>query len=103
MSKRAPWLLSAAAGGLFLHGAAPASDTTTYTYDALGRLVAVSTAAAPGNRVAVPTGDDSAVKSGNCTEFGCSLLNETIPAFAPNFGRDDYTPCRAGREEWRGR
>lgn len=43
------YLLSAAAGAFVFHAGAQASETTVYTYDALGRLVAVSTSGGPNN------------------------------------------------------
>jgi len=39
MNKKSAWLLISAADVVFLHCAASANDTTTYTYDALGRLI----------------------------------------------------------------
>jgi len=47
MNRKAAYLLGAAAGALAFGGAGRASETVTYTYDALGRLVAVATSGGP--------------------------------------------------------
>ena len=72
MNKRAACLLSSAACVLFLHGAVLASETTTYTYDPLGRLKGVSTAGGPSNGVTVSTGFDPAGNRTNYTVAGAA-------------------------------
>src|SRR5688572_7479957 len=60
MKRRTIYLLGSAIGVIAAHGKVLASDTVTYTYDALGRLVAVSTSGGPNNGQAVSTGYDPA-------------------------------------------
>ena len=80
MNKKAAALLSSAAGLLFLHGAVLASETTTYSYDPLGRLVGVSTPWRTPQWVAVTTDYDPA---GNRDElFGRRRNN--VPGFSIN-------------------
>jgi hypothetical protein len=60
MNRKAAYLLGAAASALAVSGTGRASDSTTFTYDALGRLVAVSTTGGPNNGLAVSTAYDPA-------------------------------------------
>jgi YD repeat-containing protein len=60
MSRKSKHLLGAAAGALGLNAAAAASETVTFTYDALGRLVAVATAGGPNDGLNVGTCYDRA-------------------------------------------
>lgn len=59
------WLLAGAA--LAAPATAAGSETITYSYDALGRLIAVSTAGGPNDGTAVSTAYDPA---GNRTSYG---------------------------------
>jgi hypothetical protein len=64
---RSRWLLASAAfGGALSVSAALASETTTYSYDALGRLVATTHSGGPNNGVAMATCFDPA---GNRTAY----------------------------------
>ena len=63
----ARWLSAGAV--LAAPAAAAASDTVSYTYDALGRLVAVATVGGRNDGVAVSTGYDPA---GNRASYGVS-------------------------------
>jgi YD repeat-containing protein len=67
--RRLGWLLGIAA----LSSAAPASETTTFTYDALGRLVQSSNSGGPRNGLSSGTGYDPA---GNRT---ASSVNQGLP------------------------
>ncbi|HEX8526166.1 Ig-like domain-containing protein [Allosphingosinicella sp.] len=69
MNRKAAYLLSAAAGALALAGESRASETVTYSYDALGRLVGVSTSGGPNNGLTVGTGYDPA---GNRSTYSVS-------------------------------
>lgn len=60
MLGKAAYLAGAAAGALVLSESARASETTVYTYDALGRLVAVATSGGPNNGLNVATCYDGA-------------------------------------------
>lgn len=66
MNRKPVFLLGAAAGAFVFQGGAQASDTTTYTYDPLGRLVAISTTGGPNNGLSIGTGYDPA---GNRTTY----------------------------------
>lgn len=65
MNRKNAYLLGTALCVLAAHGAAAASDTVTYTYDALGRLVAVTTSDGPNNGQAVSTSYDPAGNRSN--------------------------------------
>jgi YD repeat-containing protein len=58
--RRIAYVLGTAAGALALGGTGAASETTSYSYDALGRLVAVATAGGPNDGLAVATAYDPA-------------------------------------------
>jgi YD repeat-containing protein len=60
MLGKAAYLAGAAAGALALSQSAQASETIAYTYDALGRLVAVSSSGGPNNGLNVSTCYDRA-------------------------------------------
>ncbi|HYG29067.1 MAG TPA: hypothetical protein VD887_02515 [Allosphingosinicella sp.] len=60
MLGKAAYLVGAAVGAFVLSEAAQASETIVYTYDALGRLVAVSTSGGPNNGLNVSTCYDRA-------------------------------------------
>jgi YD repeat-containing protein len=66
MNRKSAYLFGAAASAFVFHGAAQASDTTVYTYDALGRLVSVSTTGGPNNGLNIGTAYDPA---GNRTTY----------------------------------
>jgi YD repeat-containing protein len=68
-----------AAAALTLPAAGAASDTISYTYDALGRLVAVSTDGGRNDGVAVSTGYDPAGNRSNyvLTGAGAAGLSST--------------------------
>lgn len=74
------YLLSAAVGVLLAGGNAEASDTTTYTYDALGRLVAVSTSGGVNKGLSVATCYD---RAGNRANYTVSGASGTPPAAPP--------------------
>lgn len=60
MNRKPAYLLGAAAGALAAAGSAQASETVRYTYDALGRLVAVKSTGGPNEGVNVGTCYDRA-------------------------------------------
>jgi YD repeat-containing protein len=78
MNRKTAHLLGSAVGILAIHGHAAASDTVTYTYDALGRLVAVSTSGGPNNGQTVSTAYDPA---GNRASY--CLATAGTPACPP--------------------
>ena len=80
MGIRAIYLVGAAAGALAAGGAAQASETVTYTYDALGRLIAVSTSGGPNNGQAVGTCYDPA---GNRTTYSVATGAPPAPCAPP--------------------
>ena len=65
MNRKNGLLLGGALAALTVGNAADASDTVTYSYDALGRLIAVSTSGGPNNGQAVSTGYDPAGNRAN--------------------------------------
>jgi hypothetical protein len=67
MRRPARWLSAGAV--LAAPAAAAASDTVSYSYDALGRLVAIATVGGPNDSMAVSTGYDPA---GNRASYGVS-------------------------------
>lgn len=73
MSSRAVWLAA-----LALSGAASASETTTFAYDALGRLIESTNSGGPRNGLPSQTSYD---RAGNRT---ASSVNQTLPALPPN-------------------
>lgn len=60
---------TAATGALFIPSAIQAQETATYTYDALGRLIATSTSGGPNSGIAMSTAFDPA---GNRTNYTVS-------------------------------
>jgi len=72
MNRKTVYLLGGAIGVLSVHGYAAASDVVTYTYDALGRLVAVTTSGGPNNGQAVSTSYDPAGNRSNYCLTGAS-------------------------------
>ncbi|WP_162806444.1 Ig-like domain-containing protein [Sphingosinicella terrae] len=60
MNRKSVYLLGVAVGAMAISGTGRASDTTSYSYDPLGRLVAVATTGGPNNGVAVSTSYDRA-------------------------------------------
>src|SRR4051812_28604292 len=68
-SMKAAYLLGSAIGAVLVGGQVQASDTVSYTYDALGRLVAVSTSGGVNNGISVATGYDPA---GNRSSYNVS-------------------------------
>jgi hypothetical protein len=66
MRSKTSYLLGAAAGALAAGAAAQASETVAYSYDALGRLVAVSTSGGPNNGKGIGTCYD---RAGNRTSY----------------------------------
>ncbi|HWT31293.1 MAG TPA: RHS repeat domain-containing protein [Propylenella sp.] len=73
--KRSQTLALAAA--VAIPGAAAASETATYSYDALGRLTAVTTSGGPNAGLAVSTGYDPA---GNRSSYAVSGATPTATA-----------------------
>ena len=65
MSRKVGYLLSVAVGASVVSAGSEASETVTYTYDALGRLVAVSTSGGPNDDVNVSTAYDPAGNRSN--------------------------------------
>lgn len=80
MRSRTSWLLGAAAGAFVFGGSAAAGETVTYTYDALGRLVGVSTSGGPNNGQAVGTSYDPA---GNRSNYSVSTGGAPPPPPPP--------------------
>ena len=80
MNNQARYLLGAAAGALAAGGAAQASETVTYTYDALGRLIAVSTSGGPNDGQAVGTCYDPA---GNRSTYAVATGTPPPPCAPP--------------------
>lgn len=78
MNRKNGFLLGSALVALTVGNAADASDTVTYTYDALGRLIAVSTSGGPNNGQAVSAGYDPA---GNRSNY--CLATAGTPACPP--------------------
>ena len=79
-SSKIPYLLGTAIGVLLLEGPGQASDSVVYTYDALGRLVAVSTAGTVNNGLSVVTSYDPA---GNRTNYTVSGVAPPPPPPTP--------------------
>lgn len=69
-----------AATALAVSAAATASETITYSYDALGRLVAVSTAGGPNDGTAASTLYDPAGNRTNYSVAGAGPAGLTAPA-----------------------
>lgn len=80
MNRKSAFLLSAAAGAMFAAADARASDTTTYRYDALGRLIAVTTSGGPNNGQNVGTCYD---RAGNRTTYTVNTTGTPPPACPP--------------------
>jgi hypothetical protein len=78
MSWKVVGSLGVSACALTLNGAARASETVTYSYDALGRLVAISTSGGPNSGQNVRTCYDPA---GNRTSY--TVATGTPPAPCP--------------------
>ena len=72
------WLIAGTA--LTVPAAAPAAETVTYVYDALGRLVAVSTAGGPNDGLAVSTDYDPAGNRASYGVAGAGAAGSTAPA-----------------------
>jgi YD repeat-containing protein len=68
-NRKAAYWLCTAIGMLLLEGPGQTSDSVVYTYDALGRLVAVSTTGSVNNGLSVATSYDAA---GNRTNYTVS-------------------------------
>jgi len=66
MHRKKVWLLSSAATATLLGGVAFAQETTTYSYDALGRLTGSSISGGPNNTRTTGTCFDAA---GNRTRY----------------------------------
>jgi YD repeat-containing protein len=74
-----------AAAILAVASAAAASETTAYSYDALGRLVAVSTAGGPNGGMGVSTGYD---RVGNRSNYSVTGMGSSPPPGAlPSVGQ----------------
>ena len=80
MRRKALYLVGAAAGAFALGAAAQAGETTTFSYDALGRLVRVSTAGGPQNGRANALCYDAA---GNRTQYRSSGTGAVAGCGAP--------------------
>ena len=78
MERKPAFLLGAAA--LVSHGAAPASETISYGYDALGRLVAVSISGGPNHGLGIGTAYDPA---GNRSAYSASTGSPPPPGNQP--------------------
>ena len=76
MNRKAFYLLGAAVGAVTLNGAGHANEVTTFTYDALGRLVGVATSGGPNNGLAVGTTYDPA---GNRANYNVSASGAPPP------------------------
>lgn len=70
MGKKATYLLSAAVVAVAFHGAGEASETTTYSYDALGRLVATNRSGSVNNGVVTSIAYDAAGNRSNYSTSG---------------------------------
>ena len=77
---RAAFLLGGAAGAFAFAGAAQANDTITYTYDPLGRLIAVSTTGGPNQGLNIGTCYDHA---GNRTTYSAGPAGTPAPPPCP--------------------
>jgi YD repeat-containing protein len=80
MVNKANYLLGTAVSALAASSAAQASDTTSYTYDALGRLVVVTTSGGPNNGLVVGICYD---RSGNRTTYSVSTNGSPPPPCPP--------------------
>jgi hypothetical protein len=88
------WLLAGAA--LTVPAAAAAAETVTYSYDALGRLVGVSTSSDPNDGMSVSTGYDPA---GNRASYGVSGADSTSTATASRTSSSDSVMTGLAEEE----
>lgn len=73
-------LFATAVAAFVCHGGAQASETTSYTYDALGRLIAVSTSGGPNNGLNIGTAYDPA---GNRTNYSAGGAPPGSPPASP--------------------
>ena len=73
MNSRLYWLILTAA----LSSGAPATETTTFTYDALGRLVQSSNSGGPRNGLSSGTGYDPVGIRGQGTGIWGQLISAT--------------------------
>ncbi|THD38314.1 MAG: hypothetical protein E7773_00745 [Sphingomonas sp.] len=74
MSRKKVWFLSSAATVWVIGGAAAAQETTTYTYDALGRLTGSSISGGPNTSRVTGTCFDAA---GNRTRYDVATSTPT--------------------------
>lgn len=95
MGRKSAYLLGAAAGALALSGPGNASETVTYTYDELGRLVAVATSGGPNDALAVSTTYDPA---GNRTNYAVST-GGTPPSPPPPTNNPPVTVNDTGSQQ----
>jgi hypothetical protein len=79
-TRKAAYLLGTAIGILLLEGPGQASETVTYAYDALGRLVAVATTGTVNNGLSVSTAYDPA---GNRLSYSVAGSGGTPPPTPP--------------------
>jgi YD repeat-containing protein len=86
---RCLWLMGALAGTPL---AAQAQEATTYTYDALGRLVATNTNGGPNNGVVMGTCFDAA---GNRTQY--VVTTGGLPTCATQISNLPRPPIRSSR------
>lgn len=80
MSRKSLYLVGTATAAFFVGGGALASDVTTYTYDALGRLVAVSTSGGSNNDLRVGTCYD---RAGNRSTYTANKAGSPPPPCPP--------------------
>jgi hypothetical protein len=80
MNHRTLYLFTTVAGVFAVNASGEASDTKTYTYDPLGRLVGVATSGGAGNGVTVTTRYDAA---GNRTRQSVSGVGAAPPSPPP--------------------
>ncbi len=84
MNKKIAYLLGVAAGALGLHGAGIASETVTYTYDALGRLVATSSSGTVNDGIVTAVSYDAAGNRSSYVVDGAGGGGGTPPPPPPN-------------------
>ena len=97
MNRKTVYLLGSAVSVLTVHGGASASDTVTYTYDALGRLIAVSTSGGPNNGQAVSTAYDPCREPDQSFGFADRPAATVATAIAPPRRRHRRRPRRRRR------
>jgi hypothetical protein len=83
MNRKAAFLLGSAAGAFVLSNPALASETTVYSYDALGRLVAATTSGGPNHGLGAAIGYDPAGNRSSYSVGGSSGAPPPAPPPSP--------------------